>query len=1096
MSQNITTEQRNTLNQALNRAITALRPLLVAKLQAKAGQHWPDVLKASLSQAQQANWTRDLADGKKPEQLIDFHHLRGVVLQNKDLFADLGKSANNLPTWFSELAQIRHEWAHHDDIDPITYDAALSRLILLMRTLGLTEMETELTALKETSSAKTPPAAEPPPAFAAPAGRGDAPQPAFTGQPIPWYRVVLPHEDIRQGHLDESVFAANVADVARKQGPDVYLDPEVFFAKTFFTAGLRTIAQRVVSGLNGGAGSENRVLSLQTGFGGGKTHALISLYHLARLGREAPDVLPLGSLAVTPTFDAARVAVFTNETLDAAQGRVTPEGLHVRTLWGELAYQLGGPAAYERVRKNDEERTAPSGLFRGILAEAQPALLLIDELADYCLRAAGQKVGGTTLADQTISFVQELTQAVTATDGTVLVVTLPASRTEMGNSDQAANVLVALQNRVARVGKDTEPVSGEEIFEVIRRRLFEDLGDEATRQATLDAYANLYRNRRGELPDGVTRAEYRQRMAKAYPFHPELIDIFRERWASDHNFQRTRGALRLLGAVVADLFQRQHSLPGPNLLIHPSDVNLQRVEAIRSEIKRLNGNGYDAVMDADVAGANANAARLDQETPDFRPVGLAQGLTTTILMGTFGGTATRRGFDLKDLKLAFLKPDGFNHNTINTALDKLEDHAHYLYYDSSDPKRYWFETKPNVNILIAQAKNQVQKADIEAEILRRLRTKQNALPGFLVLVDPDPDNVPEQTTLTLVLLRPSRMATAHGVSGETQQWIEKLATKRGSQDRTYRNTLLFGVPLEATSAQLAGAACEYLACLRIREEYGRQLDAEQSKDLKGKIEEANGKVEAALAQSYSLLVKRGGSGPLNTLLIDNTKDTLEAQFNTSGVQRLKDESWLLENLGMLALKNYGLEPTPDRPVKVREVYEAFLRYDDKPMISRPEVVQTSLLRLCQDGALAIASGDGKDFTAIYHRQPVDYFDVKADTYWLLDKSAYQPPQPAPSNPGQPPAPVPAPTPTPNPDGNGQPRRYKAVRVAGKLDRVQWSQAFSSFINPFRNHAIEIEVTIKIHSSAAEPFAENDPKYKLVQESARQMNLGFAEEGEA
>lgn len=550
----------------------ALRPLSVAKMQTKVGEHWPDLFRDALGPEQKTFWDSNLRDGKRADQLIDWGQLRNFALKNKDLFPELGKRANNLPSTFSEITDVRNALMHANDIDPIEGDMVMSKLVLLMRDFGMIEAADQVKVIKE---AVLP--------TSAPVNQAEKAEPTTTKAasavttPRPWFTVVRPHDDIRRGRLDESVFAANLSDVRNNTGPDVYLDPAIFFRKTHFTAGLKTIARRVIAGMNGDGDADNRILSLQTGFGGGKTHALITLYHIATQGSEIKDYLPDGTLQAIPTFRNANVAVFTNQTLDAAQGRITDEGIHIRTIWGELAYQLGKLDAYEIIRQNDEQRTAPAGLFRKVLAQTKPALILIDELADYCLKAASQTVGGSTLADQTISFVQELTEAVGASEEAVLVVTLPASRTEMGDSDKAANVLYTLQQRVARVGKDTEPVDKEEIFEVIRRRLFDDLGDESAMKATVNASAELYRELGTAIPTQATRSEYKQRMLKSYPFHPELVDLFRLRWASNHNFQRTRGVLRLLAAIVSDLYQRQNSLTGTNLLIHPSDVSFENV---------------------------------------------------------------------------------------------------------------------------------------------------------------------------------------------------------------------------------------------------------------------------------------------------------------------------------------------------------------------------------------------------------------------------------------------------------------------------------------------------------------------------------------
>jgi predicted AAA+ superfamily ATPase len=260
-----------------------------------------------------------------------------------------------------------------------------------------------------------------------------------------WYGVALPHGDIREGRLDEAVFAANVWAVRQDNARTTYLDPEQFFAKTFLTNGLRKVLTKAGKALCGTTEAGDRIISLQTVFGGGKTHTQVALWHLAK----HPDVLRNSASChevrevlenVIPK-NPCNVAVFTNQTCDATQGRQTPEGIRTRTLWGELALQLGGPSLYRLVEANDQSRAVPQGLFVEVLRKAAPCLILLDELADYCVGAMAVEVGQGTLADQTISFVQQLTDSAAQVSGAVIVATLPASHLEVASSDKGQEIL-------------------------------------------------------------------------------------------------------------------------------------------------------------------------------------------------------------------------------------------------------------------------------------------------------------------------------------------------------------------------------------------------------------------------------------------------------------------------------------------------------------------------------------------------------------------------------------------------------------------------------------------------------------------------------
>ena len=790
--------EKDNLYKGLGLFLEGFRAYIISLLMQKNGDNWANAFKETLSLQQKENWERDLENGIAPENTIDFHHFKSFAISNKDLLkADFGRKTGNVPSWLADIADVRHKVAHFKEITKNEATKTWIDMETIAGFLQMPELEAEIIKLKENKTAaeiKQENSVSSDNKIEDETSSNQQFQILNPKSTMPWFRVVKPHLDIREGRLDESVFAANLAEVALGTGREIYANPILFFEKTFFTAGLKTIAKTVIKGLNGQEDAENRVMSLQTGFGGGKTHTLISLFHLAKLGKNAvgsESVKELIDATGNPEFETANIAVFTNTTNDPANGRTTTDGIHIQTIWGELAYQLGGQAAFEIVRKNDEQMISPAGLFKQVLEKAKPALILIDELADYCVKASARKVGGSTLADQTISFMQELTEAIAGTNHCVAIITLPASVQEVGNTAQAHQILSSLESRVRRIGADTKPVADEEIYEVIRRRLFEDIGDAAQIEAVASKYMQTYQENWMEMPAHATQAGYREKIKKSYPFHPELIDVFRVRWASNHDFQRTRGVLRLLAAIISDLWKRQNSLVGAHLLIDAGDVNFTNLDALSGQLKRLYGNGFDAVITADVSGSTSNSFKIDQSKSQYGDYCLAEGISSVILMNSFGTDGANRGVSVKDIKLNLLEPDGFNHNSINGALDELEAAGYYLYYaQSGQGKRYWYHTKPNINILINQVRNDIQPIDIEAEILKRITEKSRAVQPFNVLIHPTGD-VPEQQKLTLVILNPQFHADQNAVEKNTQKYIEQIATKKGNSERIYRNTLLF-----------------------------------------------------------------------------------------------------------------------------------------------------------------------------------------------------------------------------------------------------------------------------------------------------------------
>ena len=258
--------------------IEAFRPYIVSLLIEEEGDKWPAKFVEVLSFDQKEKWNMGLRNGSTPETLIDFHHLKSFAIQRKDLLKkDFGKDITNLPGWLGEVAQLRHEVAHFSsEINEDDATKVWIHMKKIAKSIGMNDLEEELKKIQNASDE-----------IEVEKINVVASQTMYSGSLKPWFQVTQPHFDIKQGRLDESVFAANLAEVALGNGREIYKDPNTFFSKTYFTAGLKSVAKTVIKGLNGKEDAENRVISLQTGFGGGKTHTLISIYHLCNWGKNA-----------------------------------------------------------------------------------------------------------------------------------------------------------------------------------------------------------------------------------------------------------------------------------------------------------------------------------------------------------------------------------------------------------------------------------------------------------------------------------------------------------------------------------------------------------------------------------------------------------------------------------------------------------------------------------------------------------------------------------------------------------------------------------------------------------------------------------------
>ena len=1095
--------------QALGIFLDAMRPFLVSVLKNHfPGEPWEGVFFQRLTAQKQDQWNQAGRQGVEPMLRIDYHNLTFLASKFRDeLTEELGGDKGKTYTFEStmgELRDARNKCQHFTPLTPDEKDRAFSNMIYVANMLNMSDLRQEVVRLQHKQTFT--PAAVAPVAVTTVTSTPVNTHVIDDGSPLPsWFRNCLPHYDIRSGVLDESVFAANLNEVALGTGPEVYNNPTTFFAKTYVTAGLRDIANRVVRALNGEE-TENRVISLQTGFGGGKTHTLISIYHIVKSGArllESESCKHILQDGVTPNFEDAKVAVFTNNTTDVSQGRQPTEGFTIYTLWGELAYQLGGVEAYEKVKQNDIDRTAPtSAIMKPIIQQAGTSLILIDELADYCVKATSKKVGAGNLFSQTNSFMQTLTEVISSVPQCVLIATLPASATEVADSQIGQTVLDSLQTRIVRIGSSVKPVDDEEIFEVVRRRLFEQINDTDVVDLVAKRYKDMFHNRYRDLPEYCDKMEYANKIKKSYPFHPELIEMFRQRWGSDPHFQRTRGVLRLLASIVQDLWRRKESLTGSQALIHTSDVNLENIGSLTGTITHLRGSNWEPVMLADVYGTSSNARKIDESDPtsNIGQYRLTQGIATTLLMASVGARQNK-GLDIKQLKLCVLRPKAFNHNDIDGALNKLEQVAHYLYSSKVGGATYWFESKANINILIAQAKAEVKKEDVEAEIVSRLKTSANFIHELNVLVCPTGD-VPEQKQLTLVILPPRlAMPTGGAPSYNLSTAVKDIALKRGNSDRVMRNTIFYLACSEAGRGALSDKLKDYLACTKIITEYSGRLERDQNAEVQNRKREYEHGVDEALIRAYNIAIKYSAKDGIESYELKNYAGDFSSQIRMNLMNEIMEEEWVIKFIGRNLLDRINMLPEVNRPIAVKDLYETFLRFDDKPMIVGASAISETVNRYCANGVFNVAFGSPGRWTRITQGETVPFLDVTSEDYWLVDPSVTLEPTggtgagtgagPGTAGGGS------GTGATGGETGTGdtppETKTYQKVIVSGQVPLENYAQLFTSFVQTLRNNNLKIEVKFTAKTTGANPLTENSATVKSVKESASQLGLNFEAE---
>lgn len=948
----------------------------------------------------------------------------------------------------------------------------------------------------------------------------------------PWYAVSTPHKDIREKRLDEAVFAANVWAVAQDNGPEVYLDAEEFFRKTYMTVGIAAILKRVALALSGGGETGDRIISLQTSFGGGKTHTLVALWHLARHAHKlhASDAAAGLRAALTGVGfprEVKGVAVFTNATCDPTQGRRTPDGVHTHTLWGEIAYQLGGSTLYEKVRPNDETQRVPQGLFVDVLKAASPCLILLDELADYCVGAAAVPVGDTTLADQTISFMQQLTEAVQQVPGCVVVATLPASKEEVASSEKGQEAFITLEKRFQRLGADLKPVADDEIYAVVRTRLFEQItpeGEEDYPARVASAYHAMYAAHANEVPTEASKTTIKEQIEKAYPFHPSLIDGLYQRWGGHPDFQRTRGVLRLMASVIGDLWERRDATTQSQPLIQPCHVRWT-IDAMNAALTRLWGAPFQAVVAADVVGVKSNAGGLDAERGgDYERERIAEGIAAATLLGSFGSQADRSGYSGKDLKYVCSRP-GLNWSYTEGAFVELENRCFFLHSASAGSlgKRYWFGTKPTLNKLVVQYRQQFSGQSFDQEIIDALKAAgldslkasvgaRGDGPTWRVLVDPGVD-LPEQKALTLILLRPSLAVTGDESSGDAaEQAVLQISQQCGGKDRMYRNTLLFLAPTSRGLSRLRQAHRDYATLMAVQRDYGDRLDPDQKEDLRKRLDAASKAAAEALGPAYITALRVRGDNVLETVALGDARSNFSDHLSYLWQTLIADEEWILRTVGEVTLKEAGLISNSS-PLRVKDAVEAFLKFTDKPMVVTREAVTTGLARACERAVIGIGRGASPSTFLSRTCGSAVSLDPTEEGLWIIPPfKEEEPPPPLTiqlpggeqiksqdtgggislehglgSNGEEPSA----------GSGSASPsHNIRRFRIQGTVPLESWSDVFRCFVAPTAKMGLKrqsLGINFDLEASEGASIDPSDQAFKTMREAARQLGLNIIEE---
>lgn len=755
----------------------------------------------------------------------------------------------------------------------------------------------------------------------------------------PWREIVEPHRDVTSGGYQQAEFAADlwVVHNRNKDAAQEYGNAIEFFRRTYLTQGLKNLLANSVKRLTGNQGDP--VVALQTNFGGGKTHSMLALYHLYA-GAKAGALPGVDELFVSIGADKlpeVKRAVVVGTYFQPGKIHDRGGGVKVRTLWGELAWQLCGAKGYELVRHADETSTNPGDDLVELFDMAGPCLILIDEWVAYARQLYGEEKLPAGTFDTQFTFAQALTESAAASRNTLVVVAIPTSDIETGGQHGKA-ALDRLVNVVARKEATWQPASTEEGFEIVRRRLFQPISDPArfrARDAVIHAFIDSYRSNSQDFPAGCGSADYEKRMASAYPIHPDLFDRLYTEWSTLDRFQRTRGVLRLMAAVIHELWEKQDR----NLLILPGMIPMDD-PIVRSELTRYLEPAWLPVVENDVDGPESTPLAIDREITNLGRYSATRRVARTVFLGTapLKGTANR-GKDLRQINVGCAQP-GESIAIFGDALRRLQNLATYIIPDG---ERTYYDTAQNINRDAESRKAAFSSDDVDHEI-REILKKQCSQKGDFVRIHACPTmpaDVADERDARLVILGPEAEHLGNNEGSPALVAAKELLETRGSGPRIYRNTLVFVAADKTRLGELRDAVRWAMAWRAIddrREELN--LDPSQVRTAQSKRREWEGIAEQRIPEAYCWLLVPGQTntqGPIEWAIERLGKGDALAVLAS---KKMKPKEMLLTELGAVRLR-MELDRVPlwrGKDVEVRQLGDDFAQYLYLPRLQKIDIL--------------------------------------------------------------------------------------------------------------------------------------------------------------
>lgn len=932
------------VGRALENLRTGLQPFVERELKAQHGEAWEEQVREMLSDTRLTGSNGGTLQDVLVVLVIMDRSWSGVFRRT------LGKAERSL---VNELIAVRNGWAHQQKFSSDDTYRALDSVCRLLTAVSAPEAQEVESARDELLRVRFDEQRR----YQKRKSAGTAIESEAASSLTPWREIVSPHADVASGRYQQAEFAADLWQVHLGEGTDEYRDPAEFFRRTYNTESLKRLLVGAVQRMAGDGGDP--VVQLQTNFGGGKTHSMLALYHLFS-GTSPAELVGVDSIlteAGVSSLPKVNRVVLVGNKISPGNPIKKADGTVVNTLWGELAWQLGNAAggaseakkAFERIQADDEKATSPGDAIRELMNEYGPCLILIDEWVAYArqLHDTAELPGGTF--ETHFTFAQALTESAKLARNCLLVISLPASDTGGSPHAEADDVEVGgvrgraaldrLRNAVGRVEASWRPASAEEGFEIVRRRLFEPLVDNSqwvARDTVAKAFFDLYRTQHQEFPPECRDADYEQRIKDAYPIHPEIFDRLYGDWSTLVKFQRTRGVLRLMAAVIHSLWEKDDRNP----LILPANIAIDDPR-VQFELVRYLSDTWPPVIAKDVDGPNSLPLRLDSDLPNLGKYHACRRVARTIYLGSAPTpAAANRGIEDRRVKLGCVMP-GESPAVFGDALRRLSGVATYLYQDGP---RFWYSTQPTVTKLADDRAEQLKREPdtVIRELEKRVR-KDLSQSGDFSRVHPLPQSgqdVPDDMETRLVVLG-SDHPFDKGSESAAETEAKDILETRGSGPRLFRNSLVFLAADKQRLQDLDEAIRRFLAWESIlADEDTLDLSKHQVKQAATQRDAANGTVDARIPETYQWLLVPLQATPHEPVQWQSIKVSGQGPLAERASKRLRSDELLIGKFSPTRLR-MELDRVPlwrQSHVEIRQLVEDFSKYLYLPRLTKPAVL--------------------------------------------------------------------------------------------------------------------------------------------------------------